>query len=124
MAQIAKTVFVASGAEACAHHEIEVVVEATGVPAAGIAHARAAMRAKKHIVNVEADVLAGPLPAEEARAAGVVYSLAYGDQPALVCEQVDWARACGFESPPPAKGRNICRPITRSRRMTFGRITA
>jgi predicted homoserine dehydrogenase-like protein len=106
VARIAKTVFVASGAEACTHPEVEVVVEATGVPAAGIAHARAAIRAKKHIVmvNVEADVLAGPLLAEEARAAGVVYSLAYGDQPALVCELVDWARACGFEVAAAGKG--------------------
>ena len=105
-ARIAKTVFVTSGAEACAYPEIEVVVESTGVPAAGIAHARAAIGAKKHIVmvNVEADVLAGPLLAEEARAAGVVYSLAYGDQPALVCELVDWARACGFEVAAAGKG--------------------
>jgi predicted homoserine dehydrogenase-like protein len=105
-ARIAKTVFVASGAEACAYPEVEVVVEATGVPAAGIAHARAAIRSKKHIVmvNVEADVLAGPLLAEEARAVGVVYSLAYGDQPALVCELVDWARACGFEVAAAGKG--------------------
>jgi len=104
--RIAKTVFVASGAEACAHPEIEVVVEATGVPAAGIAHARGAIGYKKHIVmvNVEADVLAGPLLAEEARTAGVVYSLAYGDQPALVCELVDWARACGFEVAAAGKG--------------------
>src|SRR6516162_2395200 len=104
--RIANTVFVASGAEACAHPEVEVVVEATGVPAAGIAHARAAISAQKHIVmvNVEADVLAGPLLAEEARAAGVVYSLAYGDQPALVCELVDWARACGFEVAAAGKG--------------------
>ena len=64
---------------------IEVIVEATGNPAVGIRHARAAIAAGKHIVmvNVEADVLAGPLLAEEARQAGVVYSLAYGDQPAL-----------------------------------------
>jgi predicted homoserine dehydrogenase-like protein len=105
-AQIAKTEFVSAGAEACAYPEIEVVVEATGVPAAGIAHARAAISAKKHVVmvNVEADVLAGPLLAEEARAAGVVYSLAYGDQPALVCELVDWARACGFEVAAAGKG--------------------
>ena len=60
-------------------------MEATGNPAVGIKHARAAIAAGKHIVmvNVEADVLAGPLLAEEARKAGVVYSLAYGDQPAL-----------------------------------------
>jgi predicted homoserine dehydrogenase-like protein len=68
--------------------DVEVIVEATGHAPAGIAHARAAIAAGKHIVmvNVEADVLAGPLLAREARKAGVVYSLAYGDQPALICE--------------------------------------
>ena len=105
-ARIARTAFVASGAEACADPSVEVVVEATGSPPAGIAHARAAIAAGKHIVmvNVEADVLAGPLLAEEARAKGVVYSLAYGDQPALTCEIVDWARACGFEIVAAGKG--------------------
>ncbi len=78
--------------------DVEVVVEATGHAPAGIAHARRAVREGKHIVmvNVEADVLAGPLLAKEAEAAGVVYSLAYGDQPALICELIDWARSCGF----------------------------
>src|SRR5579871_6411775 len=97
-ARIARTDFVADGAAACAHPDVEVVVEATGAPAAGIAHARAAIASGKHIVmvNVEADVLAGPLLAEEARAAGIVYSMAYGDQPALTSEMVDWARNCGF----------------------------
>ncbi len=47
------------------------------------------------MVNVEADAVAGPLLAQRAREAGVVYSLAYGDQPALICELVDWARAAG-----------------------------
>src|SRR5580658_4293175 len=105
-ARIARTRFVASGAEACADPEVEIVVEATGSPPAGIAHARAAIAEAKHIVmvNVEADVLAGPLLAEEARAKGVVYSLAYGDQPALTCELIDWARACGFEVAAAGKG--------------------
>src|SRR5215469_16780895 len=105
-ARTARTRFVASGAEACAADDVEVVVEATGSPPAGITHARAAIRQGKHIVmvNVEADVLAGPLLAEEARAKGVVYSLAYGDQPALTCEIVDWARACGFEVVAAGKG--------------------
>ena len=105
-ARIARTAFVASGIEACADPGVEVVVEATGNPPAGIAHARAAIAAGKHIVmvNVEADVLAGPLLAEEARGRGVVYSLAYGDQPALTCELVDWARACGFEVVAAGKG--------------------
>jgi predicted homoserine dehydrogenase-like protein len=78
---------------------IEVIVEATGVPGAGIQHCLRAIDNGKHIVmvNVEADAVAGPLLARRAKAAGVVYSLAWGDQPALICEHVDWARAAGFK---------------------------
>jgi predicted homoserine dehydrogenase-like protein len=78
---------------------LDVVVEATGVPAAGIAHALLAIEFGKHLVmvNVEADALAGPILAQRARAAGVVYSLAYGDQPALIAELVEWARSSGLE---------------------------
>ena len=92
--------------EGDASGDIEVIVEATGNPAAGIRHARAAIAAGNHIVmvNVEADVLAGPLLAQEARKAGVVYSLAYGDQPALTAEMVDWARATGFRVVAAGKG--------------------
>jgi predicted homoserine dehydrogenase-like protein len=56
------------------------------------------------MVNVEADALAGPLLARRAREAGIVYSLAYGDQPALICELVDWCRAAGFEVVAAGKG--------------------
>ncbi len=78
---------------------VDVIVEATGDPVAGIRHALGAIEHGKHLVmvNVEADVVAGPLLARRARQAGVVYSLAYGDQPALICELVDWARCSGFE---------------------------
>jgi predicted homoserine dehydrogenase-like protein len=86
--------------------DIEVIVEATGVPPAGIRHALRAIDHGKHIVmvNVEADALAGPLLARKAKAAGVVYSLAWGDQPALICEHVDWARTCGFKVIAAGKG--------------------
>jgi predicted homoserine dehydrogenase-like protein len=86
--------------------DIDVIVEATGVPAAGIRHALAAIAHGKHIVmvNVEADALAGPLLARKARQAGVLYSLAWGDQPALICEHVDWARTCGFTVVAAGKG--------------------
>jgi predicted homoserine dehydrogenase-like protein len=79
-------------------HGLDVVIEATGVPQAGIKHALTAIGHRRHIIMVcvEADVLAGPLLAQKAREAGVVYSLAYGDQPAIICELVDWARTCGF----------------------------
>ena len=85
---------------------LEVVIEATGSPLAGIRHARAAIDAGSHVVmvNVEADVLAGPELAAQAAAAGVVYTLAYGDQPALICELVDWARTCGFAVAAAGKG--------------------
>lgn len=103
---IAATRFVDNAIDMIRSNDIDVVVEATGHPAAGIRHAQAAIRAKKHIimVNVEADVLAGPLLARQAAEAGVVYSLAYGDQPAIICELVDWARSCGFEVIAAGKG--------------------
>ena len=79
--------FVESGAELIAGDRVDIVIDATGSPAAGIAHVLACCRHGKHVVmvNVEADALAGPLLARKAQEAGIVYSLAYGDQPALIC---------------------------------------
>ena len=78
---------------------IDIIVEATGNPAAGIRHTLMCCKHRRHIVmvNVEADVLAGPLLARRAAAAGILYSFAYGDQPALIVELIDWARTAGFE---------------------------
>ena len=78
---------------------LDVIIDATGDPVVGIRHALACIEVRRHIVmvNVEADVLAGPLLARRAREAGIVYSMAYGDQPALIVELVDWARATGLE---------------------------
>ena len=86
--------------------DIEVIIEATGDPAVGIRHALAAIEHGKHVVmvNVEGDALAGPLLAKRAKEKGVVYSMAWGDQPALICEHVDWARACGFQVVAAGKG--------------------
>ena len=80
------------------HPAIDIVVEATGNPVAAVEHALAAFAHGKHVVmvTVEADAYCGPLLAKKAADAGVVYSLAYGDQPALICDLVDWARAAGF----------------------------
>ena len=92
--------------ELAAAEGVEVVIDATGNPPAGLEHARCAIANGKHIVmaNVEADVLAGPLLAAEARKAGLVYSMAYGDQPALICEMVDWAQASGLDVVAAGKG--------------------
>ena len=84
---------------------IDVVVECTGHPVAAVDHCLDAFAHGKHVVNVtvEADAFCGPLLARRAQEAGVVYSLAFGDQPALICDLVDWARTCGF--PVVAAGR-------------------
>src|ERR1700694_3319942 len=80
------------------HPAIDIVVECTGNPIAAVEHCLEAFRQRKNVVNVtvEADAFCGPLLARKAAEAGVVYSLAFGDQPALICDLVDWARAAGF----------------------------
>jgi len=82
-----------------ANPKVDIVVEATGNPPAAVEHALEAFRNKKHVVmvTVEADAFCGPILAQKAAEAGVVYSLAYGDQPALICDLVDWARTAGFQ---------------------------
>ncbi|MES2938457.1 MAG: Gfo/Idh/MocA family oxidoreductase [Pseudomonadota bacterium] len=87
------------------HPAIDVVVECTGHPIAAVDHCLEAFAHGKHVVNVtvEADAFCGPLLARRAAEAGVIYSLAFGDQPALICDLVDWARTCGF--PVVAAGR-------------------
>ncbi len=87
------------------HPTIDVIVECTGHPIAAVDHCLEAFAHGKHVVNVtvEADAFCGPLLAHKAALAGVVYSLAFGDQPALICDLVDWARTCGF--PVVAAGR-------------------
>src|SRR4029434_1611411 len=89
-------------------------------PSAGITHVLACCEHRKHIVmvNVEADALASPLLAQRARDAGVVYSLAYGDQPALICEMVDWCRAAGFEVAAAGKRTKYLRRYHASTRAT------
>jgi len=85
---------------------IDVLVESTGDVSAAAGHAVAAFEAGVHVVmvTVEADVLVGRALARRAAEAGVVYSMAYGDQPALICEMVDWARCCGFTVTTAGKG--------------------
>ena len=85
--------------------QIDIIVECTGNPTAAVEHCLQAFAHGKHVVNftVEADAFCGPLLARKAAQAGVIYSLAFGDQPALICDLVDWACACGF--PVVAAGR-------------------
>lgn len=104
--RIASVRFFGDGTEMAVADGVDVVIEATGNAVAGAGHALAAIEAGRHVVmvNVEADVLCGPALAARARAAGVCISMAYGDQPALVAEMVDWARAAGFGVQAAGKG--------------------
>ena len=81
-----------------AHPAVDIVIEATGNPLAAVTHCLAAFEQRKNVINVtvEADAFCGPGLAQKAAEAGVIYSMAYGDQPALASELVDWARTCGF----------------------------
>ena len=86
--------------------QIEVILEVTGNPLIGTYHAMKSIENGKHIimVNVEADCMVGPILQRKAEAAGVVYAMAYGDQPALICELVDWCRTVGFDVVAAGKG--------------------
>ena len=102
---VQRTPIVEDWRKVVAHPEVDIVIEATGNPMAAVEHVLGAFEQRKHVVmvTVEADAFCGPLLARKAAEAGVVYSLAYGDQPALICDLVDWARAAGF--PVVAAGR-------------------
>ena len=104
-AAIAATPIVEDWQKLVADPQIDIVIESTGNPVAAVEHILGAFRHGKHVVNVtvEADAFCGPMLARRAAEAGVVYSLAYGDQPAIICDLVDWARAAGF--PVVAAGR-------------------
>lgn len=92
-------VMVTDNADHLIRADLDVIVEATGVTEAGTYHAWTALEAGKHVVmaNVETDVLLGPILKKKADEKRLVYSMAYGDQPGIICEMVDWARTIGLE---------------------------
>jgi predicted homoserine dehydrogenase-like protein len=82
-----------------AHAAVDIVVEATGNPVIAVDHLLMAFANGKHSISatVEADAVCGAALAKRAKDAGVIYSMAFGDQPAMTCDLVDWARTCGFQ---------------------------
>ena len=80
------------------NRDIDIFIEATGNPIVGTVHADKIIKKKKHIilVNVEADVTCGKYLSDLAKQNGVICSMAYGDQPSLILEQIEWARLNGF----------------------------
>ena len=78
---------------------IEIFIEATGNPIIGTVHACKIIKNKKNVilVNVEADITCGKYLSDLAKKNSVICSMAYGDQPSLILEQIEWARLNGFE---------------------------
>ena len=77
---------------------IEIFIEATGNPIAGTVNATNIIKNKKNVilVNVEADITCGKYLSDLAKENNVICSMAYGDQPSLILEQIEWARLNGF----------------------------
>ena len=100
------TAVIGDSNELLTHDAVEVILEITGNPLVGTYHAVTAIDHGKHVimVNVEADCMVGPILQRRAQAAGVIYAMAYGDQPALICELVDWCRTVGFDVIAAGKG--------------------
>ena len=88
--------------------EIDVIVDATGNPEAGARISFSAISSRKHMVtfNVEADTTIGPLLRRMADNAGIVYTVAAGDEPAATKELYDMADAMGLEVIAAGKGKN------------------
>jgi predicted homoserine dehydrogenase-like protein len=115
LARGGRTALVESG-EIAAACELDVLIEATGHEEAGALHAFRALERGISVVmvTVEADVVVGPYLHHVAQRNGAVYSMAYGDQPAIICELVDWARTCGFEVVAAGKGTKYAPQYRRS----------
>ncbi len=89
--------------------DVDAVIEATGNPDAGARVAHCSILGRKHTVmlNVEADAVVGPILARLARSAGVVYTLAAGDQPGAICELYDWAKTLGLSVVAAGRGTQL-----------------
>jgi predicted homoserine dehydrogenase-like protein len=94
-----RTCILDNSARLIAFPQIDIIIECTGNPVIAVDHLLAAFDEGKHVISatVEADAVCGAALSKVAAEKGVIYSLAYGDQPAMVCELVDWARVCGFK---------------------------
>lgn len=88
--------------------DVDVVVEATGVPEIGARVTSACLKAKKHVavLNVEMDVTIGPLLTKMAADNGVIYSVCHGDEPVEALYLVEFARDLSFEIVMAGKGKN------------------
>ena len=104
--QIIKNINFSKSLDSILNRDIDIFIEATGNPLIGTKHAVKVINNKKNIimVNVEADILCGKYLSDLANENNVIYSMAYGDQPSLIMEQIEWARLNGFHVTCAGKG--------------------
>lgn len=87
---------------------VEVIVDATGVPEAGAKISLETLIAKKHLVllNVEIDITVGPLMKKLYDAADLIYTGSDGDEPAATVQMYEFAKSMGMEVLVAGKGKN------------------
>ncbi|UJW58033.1 NAD(P)-dependent oxidoreductase [Bacillus sp. A116_S68] len=87
---------------------VEIIVDATGVPEVGANIALETLKAKKHLVllNVEVDITVGSIMNDLFDSAGLVYTGSAGDEPAAIVELYEFAKLMGLEVVVAGKGKN------------------
>jgi predicted homoserine dehydrogenase-like protein len=87
---------------------VEVIVDATGVPEVGANISLETLRSKKHLVllNVEVDITIGSVMYQMFTNAGLIYSGSAGDEPAATLELYEFAKTMGLEVLVAGKGKN------------------
>ncbi len=92
----------------CQISELDIVVEATGVPEVGAQIALNSILNRQHVLqmNVETDATVGYILRKMARSAGIVYTLTAGDEPGSTMELFDFAKTLGFTVVSAGKGKN------------------
>lgn len=90
------------------NEQIDVVIDATGVPTVGAEVGMRAIKHGKHVVmmNVEADVTIGHYLKIQAEKQGVIYTLGAGDEPSSCMELINFVSAMGHPIVCAGKGKN------------------
>jgi predicted homoserine dehydrogenase-like protein len=93
---------------------VEVIVDATGVPEVGANISLEALLAKKHLVllNVEVDITIGSIMHQLFDNAGLIYTGSAGDEPAATLELFEFAKTMGMEVLVAGKGKNNALNVT------------
>ena len=102
-------VFITDDYKALIHHkDVDIIVDATGIPETGANICLETLNAKKSIVllNVEMDITVGTYFYNEFKKQDLVCTGSDGDEPAAIFELVEFAKSIGLEVLVAGKGKN------------------